>query len=96
MQSIIEAAESAGASLVVTPCPMCQFNLEVNQLWINQTCGSSFNLPVLFFTQLICVAFGLGPAADLNTVLFLLTGLSPASSCSCRQASRNWPPACLA
>ncbi|HPZ42686.1 MAG TPA: CoB--CoM heterodisulfide reductase iron-sulfur subunit B family protein [Bacillota bacterium] len=69
VQSIIEAAESAGASLVVTPCPMCQFNLEVNQLWINQTCGSSFNLPVLFFTQLICVAFGLGPAAGLKHCL---------------------------
>ncbi len=69
VQSILEAAESAGAVLVTTPCPMCQFNLEVNQLRINQTCGASFNLPVLFFTQLICVAFGLVPAAGLKHCL---------------------------
>ncbi len=60
--NILETAAGAGADLVITPCPMCQFNLEVNQLQINR-CGGSFNLPVLFYTQLICVAFGLAPTA---------------------------------
>lgn len=62
-KNILEAATRAGAALVITPCPMCQFNLEVNQARINQTCGSGLNLPVLFYTQLMCVAFGLEPAA---------------------------------
>jgi len=54
---------SAGdADLMVTPCPMCQMNMDGFQSYVNKEFGTKFNMPVLFFTQLMAVAFDLAPA----------------------------------
>ena len=45
---------------VVTVCPLCQLNLEAYQREATRQVGARVNVPVLYFTQLIGLAFGLG------------------------------------
>ncbi len=59
MQTILEAAVESGADVVSTPCPLCQTNLEMYQEAINKKFGTDYNIPVVFPTQLMAVAFGL-------------------------------------
>ncbi len=49
------------ADLMVTLCPMCQLNLDAYQGETNRFFGTHYHLPVLFFTQLMGLAFGLEP-----------------------------------
>ena len=50
---------------VVTVCPLCQLNLEAYQREVGGKLGESVHIPVLYFTQLIGLAFGL-PEQDLK------------------------------
>jgi len=59
VRRILESAASNGADCVVTVCPLCQTNLDVYQNRVNRRFKTSYELPVLFFTQLMGVAFGL-------------------------------------
>lgn len=69
-KNILNSASNGGAQLIVTPCPMCQLNLEAYQGQVNKTYQTNFNLPVLFFTQLMGIAFDLGSsAAGLNFLI---------------------------
>jgi heterodisulfide reductase subunit B2 len=52
-------AASNGAQCIVTVCPLCQTNLDVYQNKVNRKFKTNFNIPVLFFTQLMGVAFGI-------------------------------------
>jgi heterodisulfide reductase subunit B len=56
---ILNSALDRGAECLITPCPLCQTNLDAYQSQVNKKLRSSFNLPILFFTQLMGVAFGL-------------------------------------
>ncbi|MFH1926002.1 MAG: CoB--CoM heterodisulfide reductase iron-sulfur subunit B family protein, partial [Chloroflexota bacterium] len=56
---ILNSALDRGAECLITPCPLCQMNLDAYQSEVNKKLRSSFNLPILFFTQLMGVAFGL-------------------------------------
>lgn len=56
---IIESAKKAGADAIVTPCPLCQMNLDAYQGKVNKINQTDYNLPVLFITQLMALAFGL-------------------------------------
>ncbi len=58
VKGIIEAAYDGGADLIVTPCPVCQMNVEVYQDHINQTYNTQFEMPVVYYSQLFAVAFG--------------------------------------
>ena len=58
IHKLLENAASNGAQCIVTVCPMCQTNLDVYQSRVNRKYKTKFNLPVLFFTQLMGVAFG--------------------------------------
>jgi heterodisulfide reductase subunit B len=40
---------------------MCQFNLDAYQSQVNRHFGTDFDLPVLYFTQMIGLAMGLEP-----------------------------------
>ncbi|MBM2824888.1 MAG: hypothetical protein HW402_552 [Dehalococcoidales bacterium] len=59
MRRLFESAVSNGAECLVTVCPLCQTNLDAYQSRVNQKFQTNFNLPVLFFTQLMGVALGL-------------------------------------
>jgi len=56
---LLHEAQRSGADCMVTVCPLCLFNLESYQNKINKLYGASFNIPVLYFTQVMGVAFGI-------------------------------------
>jgi heterodisulfide reductase subunit B2 len=58
IKDIIESAADAGADMIVTPCPVCQMNVEVYQDQINQKYKTNFKMPVTYYSSLISVAFG--------------------------------------
>ncbi len=59
MKTILDAAVESGADVVSTPCPLCQTNLEMYQDAINKEYGTNYNIPVVFPTQLMAIAFGM-------------------------------------
>jgi heterodisulfide reductase subunit B len=59
-RKLLESASSNGAECLVTVCPLCQTNLDAYQSRVNKKFKTHYNLPVLFFTQLMGIAFGLG------------------------------------
>ncbi|MHB1360922.1 MAG: CoB--CoM heterodisulfide reductase iron-sulfur subunit B family protein [Rhodocyclaceae bacterium] len=58
IQDIVGSAYDHGADLIVTPCPLCQANVEIYQSEINKKKGTKFNMPVVYYTQLLNVAYG--------------------------------------
>jgi heterodisulfide reductase subunit B len=59
LHKLFESASSSGAQCIVTVCPLCQTNLDVYQSKVNNKFKTKFNIPVLFFTQLMGVALGI-------------------------------------
>jgi heterodisulfide reductase subunit B len=70
-RDILDDAQANGGQLISTACPMCQMNLEAYQKRMNKALGTQFNIPVVFITQLMAVAFGLDAKKDgaLNRLL---------------------------
>jgi heterodisulfide reductase subunit B len=58
IKKIIESAYDYGAEMIVTPCPVCQMNVEVYQGQINKKYNTKFNIPVVYYSQLMAVAYG--------------------------------------
>lgn len=58
IKDIIEAAYDGGADMIVTPCPVCQMNVEVYQDHINQKYNTKFKMPVVYYSTLMSVAYG--------------------------------------
>jgi len=56
---ILNSALDNGAECLITPCPLCQTNLDAYQRLADKKFKKKFDLPVLYFTQLMGVAFGL-------------------------------------
>lgn len=59
IHKLLRAAGDNGAQCLVTVCPLCQMNLDVYQSKVNSKYKTNYELPVLFFTQLVGVAYGL-------------------------------------
>jgi heterodisulfide reductase subunit B len=57
-RGLLSDAENNGAHCIVTICPLCQMNLDVYQSKVNNLFGTKFNIPVIYFTQLIGLAMG--------------------------------------
>ena len=55
---VLEAARQAGADALVVACPMCQVNLDARQQAIEEARGVRYNLPIIYFTQLMGMAYG--------------------------------------
>lgn len=58
IKNIIESAYDHGADMIVTPCPVCQMNVEIYQGQINKRYGTKFDIPVTYYSQLMTVAYG--------------------------------------
>ena len=56
---ILESAISNGAQCLITACPLCQMNLDAYQGKVKKKFKTNYNLPILYFTQLMGIAFGL-------------------------------------
>lgn len=60
-KNILLNAKEAGANCMITACPLCHFNLDAKQKDIESNFDLKINLPILHFTQLIGLAFGIAP-----------------------------------
>jgi heterodisulfide reductase subunit B2 len=60
-REVLAMARDAGADCIATACPLCQLNLDMRQRDIEARYSERFDLPVLYFTQLLGTAFGLTP-----------------------------------
>jgi heterodisulfide reductase subunit B len=58
VKELLECAAENGAQCIVTTCPLCQVNLEAYQKRVNKMFGTSYQVPVVYFTQLLGVALG--------------------------------------
>jgi heterodisulfide reductase subunit B len=58
IRKILESAYDHGADMIVTPCPVCQMNVEIYQDQINKKQGTKFHIPVVYYSQLMAVAYG--------------------------------------
>lgn len=58
IRRLVADAEERGAHLMTTVCPMCQLNIDAYQGEMNQYFGTKYHMPILFFTQLMGLAFG--------------------------------------
>ena len=84
-QKILQNAIDVGADMLVTACPLCHANLDVRQEQISEEFGGDFAIPVVYFTQLMGIAYGidaktLGMDKHFSDAIGLLTekGLLPA------------------
>lgn len=64
VKNILEDAVKHGAQLISTICPMCAMNLEMYQGRINEKYGTNFDIPIVYLTQLMAVAFGMDLKQD--------------------------------
>ncbi len=68
---ILGKAKALGASSIATPCPQCNMILDSKQMDVERAYNEKISVPVLYFTQLIGLAFGIDPrrlGLDLNIV----------------------------
>jgi heterodisulfide reductase subunit B len=61
IKAIVESAYDHGADMIVTPCPLCQANVEIYQAEINRRHGTKLDMPVAYYSQLLAVAYGATP-----------------------------------
>jgi succinate dehydrogenase / fumarate reductase cytochrome b subunit len=54
-------AVDAEADCLVTPCPLCHLNLDLQQPLAERVMGRPLNMPVLHLPQMVGLAFGLDP-----------------------------------
>jgi heterodisulfide reductase subunit B len=62
IRRLLKSAADYEADMIVTICPMCQLNLDAYQDAVNARFGTNYNIPILYFTQLMGLAFGLSPS----------------------------------
>jgi heterodisulfide reductase subunit B len=56
---LLQNAVDNQADVIVTTCPMCQLNLDAYQSDVNRHFKTKFNIPILYFTQMLGLAYGI-------------------------------------
>ena len=79
VRELLQSAVDSGAEVIATACPLCQTNLECYQADVNRLCGTDFAMPIVYFTQLLGLALGvgvkrLGLGKELVSAKAVLTG----------------------
>jgi heterodisulfide reductase subunit B len=59
VRTILVSAQKSGAQLMVTNCPLCQFNLDRHQAEMAREYSDYRPIPVLYYSELLSVALGL-------------------------------------
>jgi heterodisulfide reductase subunit B len=62
IRRLLQSTVDYEADMILCMCPMCQLNLDAYQSRVNGFFKTSFKVPIIFFTQMVGVAFGLDPA----------------------------------
>lgn len=68
---IVDSASANEAQCVVTPCPLCQMQLDIYQERFQKAHNSKVRLPIIHLSQLVGLAFGL-EAKDLGLDLNII------------------------
>jgi heterodisulfide reductase subunit B len=63
IRRLLQSAVDSGADMILCVCPMCQLNMDAYQSRVNGYFDLNFKMPIIFFTQLLGVAFGIDPKA---------------------------------
>jgi heterodisulfide reductase subunit B len=58
---LLTEAKRKKADVIVTMCPLCQFNLDIYQKAAEKKYKEKIRIPVLYFTQLLGLALGIDP-----------------------------------
>jgi len=61
IRRLVHGAALYEADMLVTVCPMCQLNLDAYQVEMNKHFKTDYEIPILFVTQLMGLAFGKDP-----------------------------------
>jgi len=59
-EQLLREAKTRGADIIAVCCPMCQMNLDAYQGKINSRFGTDYAVPIVYYTQLLGFALGLG------------------------------------
>jgi heterodisulfide reductase subunit B len=65
IRRLLKNADDNGANIISTVCPMCQLNLDAYQDAMNSHFGTKYKIPIVYFTQLMGLAFGV-PEKELG------------------------------
>jgi len=60
-KDLLLEAKNANADCIALPCPLCHLNMDAKQKSIESTFDIKIGMPIVFFTQLMGMAFGLNP-----------------------------------
>ncbi len=58
---ILELATKMGVDAIAVACPLCQMNLDLRQKQAAKAEDAHFEMPILYFTQLMGLAFNIAP-----------------------------------
>ena len=58
-RKVLRNAKEVGAEAIVVACPLCHVNLDSRQKQIEEEFNEEYGLPIVYFTQLMGLAFGL-------------------------------------
>jgi len=61
IRRLLQSAADYRADMILCMCPMCQLNLDGYQARVNGYFGTDFRLPIMYFTQMLGIAFGIEP-----------------------------------
>lgn len=60
---ILDAAKLVGADLIAVACPLCQANLDMRQGMAAKRNQTTYNIPIVYISQLVGIAQGIKPRA---------------------------------
>jgi heterodisulfide reductase subunit B len=61
IRRLLASAVEYQADVILCMCPMCQLNLDAYQGRVNGFFGTDLKVPIVYFTQLMGIAFGIDP-----------------------------------
>ncbi len=61
IRRLLQSAQDYHADMILCMCPMCQLNMDGYQSRVNSYFSTSFRLPIMYFTQILGIAFGIEP-----------------------------------
>ncbi len=59
IEKLLANATENGADIMITGCPLCQLNVDAYQPLVNKKFKTNYRMPILFFTQLMGLAYGI-------------------------------------
>lgn len=92
IRRLIASADQYQADIMATLCPMCQMNLDAYQAETNRHFGTNYQMPIVFFTQLMGLAFGM-EAEELGFGMELVSAKKALAKIGVEMPEQETPPA---